>query len=170
MSSAERYLNNHPTPWRLVRYISTDNVNSTKLKQEAEAEGYEVVFTDGQETEAVLDRNGDAVITARDSEGLHAWFEGDLAGLVEVVNVMGLANAVAPGVTESQTRTQGRDANRIIASARRAGANPLQDLYHAGFITEEHLKEARGIHAVVTAPFEDILDELRRRAEERGIK
>lgn len=62
------------------------------------------------------------------------------------------------------------DANAAIERARRNGKNPLYELYWEGCITAEDLKQAPEIHALVTAPIEQLLGELADRARERGIK
>lgn len=62
------------------------------------------------------------------------------------------------------------DANAAIERARRTGRNPLYELYWEGCITAEDLEEAPVIHALVTAPIEQLLGELADRAREKGIK
>lgn len=62
------------------------------------------------------------------------------------------------------------DANEAIERARRTGRNPLYELYWEGCITAEDLEEAPVIHALVTAPFEKLLEQLAARAREKGIK
>lgn len=105
------------------------------------------------ENGAIVDANNQPVIvTCGDNDNLE--LRGDVFELLRFIN-------------EREFTLQ--PADKIIREQRDLGNNPLHELYHRGYITVEDLKGAPAIYALVTARIDQLLGEMQRRADERGI-
>ncbi len=112
-------------------------------------------YSDGENRRGcIVDANGTPVIVAWDEDSVNTELRGDIFELLKFVN-------------EHQFAL--RPADQIIREAREREKNPLHELFHAGYINVDDLKEAPAIYALVTAQFDQLLGEMQRRADERGI-
>lgn len=103
---------------------------------------------------AIVDARNEIVVEACDDNDdleLH----GDVFELLRFINERGFTL---------------QPADKIIREQRELGKNPLHELYHQGYITVDDLKDAPAIYALVTARVDQLLGEMQRRADERGMK
>lgn len=113
-------------------------------------------YSDGKNQRArVVDAKGVPVITAWDADSVDTEMRGDVFELLKFIN-------------EREFTLQ--PADKIIREQRDQGKNPLHELYHQGYITVDDLKGAPAIYALVTARVDQLLGEMQRRADERGLE
>lgn len=117
---------------------------------------WNLTYGDGENTRCrIVDANGEVVITAWDKDSVNTELRGDVFEMIKFIN-------------EHQFTL--KPADQVIREAREREKNPLHELYHEGYITADDLREAPAIYALVTAQFEQLLGEMQRRANERGIE
>ena len=89
MSEPRHYLEQHPTPWRLVRRTAKDLPED--MRRSVLAGGYDEVECDPRRPDAdvIVDAFGNVVVETWDSESYASGFEGDVRGLVDFINAVG---------------------------------------------------------------------------------